>query len=164
MNPVDILSDTVYRDQATRNLDRMFKEWQRIPVARTQLYGLREIARNQPSEVAKYARHQRHRAEAKGPMHQDETDFWRLVHDICERPAPDWSVAGEGRAHLPSELQDESLPVQRKGMSHEERRCRNRLKVEQRNWLHKWKMAHVPAFFQRFCAHALYLRAKSDNR
>lgn len=163
MNQVNLLSDTVYRDQAARKLDHKYQAWNGIPVARAQLYGLREIARNQPTEVPRYAKHQEKRANAKGARHRCEADFWQLVQHLYERRTGTWSLVGEGRGHLPIELRDENVPEKRKGMSPEERRLRNRLKAYQREWLHEWQREHVPAFFQRFCAHALYLVSRAEE-
>ena len=161
MNEVDLLSDTVYRDRAAQYLNGGLGRWRKIPVKKAQIYGLREIARNEPDRVADFARHQRQRADAKGKRLEEE--FWQLVESLWGRPNAEWSVVAEGKIRLREDLRDENIPESRKGMSHEERRHRNRLKVEQRDWIRQWRRRHVPAFFERFCSHALYLLAQSSR-
>ena len=51
MTIVDLLSDTVYRDQARQQLDALLGEIRKFPVKTAQIYGLRQIARQQPEQV-----------------------------------------------------------------------------------------------------------------
>ena len=132
MTIVDLLSDTVYRDQARQQLNALLDEIQRFPVKTAQIYGLRQIARQQPLQVKNFAGYQRTRAERKN--RQSEVQFWQLVERLCDS-RNGWSVRVEGAKHVPPEL--------------ETRR-------RQREWRDRWEKTHVPAFFERFCTHALY--------
>ena len=154
MTLVDLLSDTTYRQQAMGQLHKLLGDGNRFPVKRTQIYGLRQIARQQPGQVKEFANHQRERARLKEK--QAEVEFWTLVADLCSDSAPDWSVLKEGRSHLPEELREENIPKKRPGMTHEEQRDRNKLKKSQKEWLAQWENEHIPAFFERFCTHSLY--------
>lgn len=177
MTIVDRLSDTVYRDQAREQLDALLRELQgylqenyRFPVKRTQLYGLRQIARQQPKQVKNFARHQRERAERKHegaserakPSLESEIKFWKLVESLCDSHT-DWSVHVEGARHAPPELREENIPPRRPGMTDAERRDRNQLRQRLREWNDRWEKTHVPAFFERFCTHALYRLKMSEK-
>ena len=159
---LDLLSDTVYREQACGQLDRFLRKWGELPVQKTQIYGLRQIARQQPRQTGKFAGHQRERAERKLEMKNDdhrleaEIEFWKLVAALCGDSTTGWSVTAEGMSCLPDELREEAVPSRRPGMSPQERRRRKELKQGRSNWLGLWTDAHVPAFFERFCTHALY--------
>ena len=166
MNDVDLLSDTVYRDQATESVERFLDDCEMFPVQKTQLYGLRQIARQQPDKVKDFAKHQRERAERKRenasargrPGLQAEIDFWKLVGDLCGTTSEtsDWSVRQEGLAHAPTELREENIPAKTQGMTPAERSRRNAIRKRQRTWIDQWENEHIPAFFERFCTHALY--------
>lgn len=138
MTIVNRLSDTVYRDQAREQLDALLAN---IPVKRTQLYGLRQIARQQPLQVKNFAEHQRKRAERKN--RQSEVQFWQLVERLCDS-RDGWSVRVEGTRHAPPGLREET-------------------KRRQREWRDGWEKTHVPAFFERFCTHALYRLGVEEN-
>ena len=163
MTNLDLLSDTVYREQAVRQLDDLLGTCETFPVRKTQIYGLRQIARQEPGKVEEFARHQGKRAERKQeqvsergkPGLQAEIEFWDLVRRLCDSTSP-WSVLTEGLEHAPAELRDENIPTWNKGMMPAERTRRNQLKARRREWLARWTGAHVPAFFERFCTHALY--------
>ena len=43
-------------------------------------------------------------------------------------------------------------------MTPAERMHRNQLKKRRQEWIEEWTKEHIPAFFERFCTHALYLR------
>lgn len=141
MTIVDRLSDTVYRDQACKQLDALLREPQEFPVRRTQIYGLRQIARQQPLKVKNFAEHQRERADRKN--RQSEVSFWKLVERLCDSPNG-WSIRVEGTKHEPPEL-------------------RGKTKRRQREWWNEWKKTHIPAFFERFCTHALYRLGVEEN-
>ena len=166
MTCVDLLSDTIYCEQAVQQLDQLLGDSNQFPVKRTQIYGLRQIAKQQPGEVQGFANHQRERVRRKQenasenaqPKLQPEIDFWTLVANLCSNPTSNWSVEEEGRAHLPGDLQN--IPARRQGMTHEEQRHRNELNRRQREWLKQWTNKHIPAFFERFCTHALYRMGK----
>ena len=163
MTNLDLLSDTVYREQAVRQLDDLLGTCETFPVRKTQIYGLRQIAHQEPGRVGEFARHQRERAERKRKQAsergnsglQAEIDFWTLVDKLCDSPSP-WSVLTEGLEHAPAELRDENIPARNKSMTPTERTRRNQLKASRREWLARWTGVHVPAFFERFCTHALY--------
>ncbi len=163
MTTLDLLSDTVYCEQAVRQLDCLLGTCETFPVKRAQIYGLQQIARQEPGKVAEFAKHQSTRAERKQEQVseqaklglQAEIDFWHLVHRLCDSSSP-WSVLTEGWKHAPAELRAENIPPRYKGMSPDERTRRNQLKADQQAWLARWTKDHVPAFFERFCTYALY--------
>ena len=162
MTTLDLLSDTVYCEQAVRQLDCLLGTCETFPVRKTQIYGLRQIARQEPGKVAEFAKHQSARAKRKQEQVseraklglQAEIDFWDLVHRFCDSSSP-WSVLTEGWKHAPPDLQAD-IPPRYKGMSSDERTRRNQLKARQQAWLARWTKDHVPAFFERFCTYALY--------
>lgn len=167
MTLVDLLSDTVYRDQAVRELHPLVQNAVEFPVEASQIHGLREIARQQPAKVSEFARHQKERAERKSEIASETTkqkleseiDFWTLVINLCGAPTSDWSVLREGRDRLPEELREENIPARQSGMTQEERTHRNTLKKRQGEWLNQWTNEHIPAFFQRFCTQCLYRKS-----
>ncbi len=161
MTSLDLLSDTVYREQAIRQLDDLLGECRKFPVQKTQLYGLRQIARQEPRKVRKFAIHQRDRAKRKSE--QDEVEFWTCVDKLCDLSSP-WSVPTEGLKHAPEELREENIPEKIKGMAPAERTHRNELIAQRKKWLDQWARDHIPAFFERFCTHALYCLEKSKAR
>lgn len=169
MTLVDQLSDTLYREQAVKKLDQLVANNDPFPVQRSQIYGLRQIARQQPGEIVNFADHQSSRAKRKqetaSPKKrlelQDEIDFWSLVENLCSNPASDWSVPNEGDGHLPEELRN--IPEKREGMTKEEQGSRNQLRNRRKEWLAQWNNTHVPAFFERFCTHALYRQGMAEN-
>ena len=165
MRSADVLSDTVYREQACKRLDNLLHDRQRFPVEKAQLYGLRQIARQQPTSVADFAKHQRQRAERKLESAsrgrraglEAEIEFWTLVGELCYSNSA-WSVQRSGLEHAPTELREENIPRKRTGMTPAERMHRNQLKKRRQEWIEEWTKEHIPAFFERFCTHALYLR------
>ena len=169
MTRVDLLSDTTYCEQAVKQLDQLLGDSNRFPVERAQIYGLRQIARQQPRKVEEFANHQCERTRRKlenaseraRPNLQAEIDFWTLVSDLCRDSALAWSVHKEGLAHLPVELQN--IPAKRQGMTHEEQRLRKELNNRQREWFVQWTNEHIPAFFERLCTHALYRIGMAKN-
>lgn len=170
MSTLDLLSDTVYREQACERLDDLLDDRQRFPVSRAQLYGLRQIARQQPLEVREFARHQRTRAERKSKTASGqeadldaEIDFWKLVGDLCDSTSG-WSVRGEGLEHAPAEHREENIPPKRAGMTPAERALRKQLTSGRREWLKNWDREHIPAFFERFCLEALYREGTRGGR
>ena len=172
MTLLDLLSDTTYRDRAEEKLDQLLYDTKKFPVARSQIHGLRQIARQQPDKVSEFARHQKTRADRKREIASEEKksdfdpeiNFWDLVVRLCDVSTSDWSVLKEGHAHLPEELRDEKIPENRSGMTPEERTHRNKLRKCQREWLHQWANEHIPAFFQRFCTQCLYRKTLIKDR
>lgn len=168
---VDRLSDTTYREQAVEQLDQLLDSMGTFPVKVTQIYGLRQIARQQPEKVEDFASHQRERAERKlknasesaKPKLKDEIAFWELVDKLCGDSASNWSLQKEGYCYLPEKLREENIPARRKGMTHDEQRHRNELRSCQRKWLEEWKNEHIPAFFERFCTHSIYRLGLAEN-
>ena len=171
MTLVDLLSDTTYRQQAKDQLDKQLDNGNQFPVKRAQIYGLRQIARQQPREVKTFANHQRERARRKEenaserakPALRAEIEFWTLMANLCSDSTSDWSVNKEGHPHLPVELREENIPKKRPGMTHEEQRDRNERRRQKREWLEQWENEHIPAFFERFCTHALYRLGLAEN-
>ena len=171
MTDLDQLSDTVYREQAVRQLDDLLGACRSFPVERTQIYGLRQIARQEPGKVGEFARCQRERAERKreqiskrgGSELDAEIEFWSLVDKLCRSSSP-WSVLSEGLERAPAELRNENIPAGTKGMPRDERTRLKQLKQGQKKWLEQWTKDHVPAFFERFCAHALFRLTEKNSR
>lgn len=157
MTHIDLLSDTTYREQAVRQLHPLLDNATQFPVESSQIYGLRQIARQQPDKVLKFAEHQRGRAEKLGK--QNEVDFWALVAKLCKPSTADWSLDKEGHVYLPEDLRAENIPKKQPGMPGEERARINALENRQKEELQKWVNAHIPAFFQRFCTECMYRKA-----
>ena len=166
---LDLLSDTVYREQAVEQLDGLLRNCEKFPLEKSQIYGLRQIARQQPGQVRKFAGCQGQRATRKLEMKGERGDrrleaeiaFWKLVADLCEgldanRPDIEWSVVKAGIDHLPIDLRDANIPERRPDMTADERRRRKELRRKRKEWLARWSEAHFPAFIERFCTHALF--------
>ena len=167
MTDMDLLSDTVFPGEARKAVDTVLKVCGAIPVADTQLYGLRQAARQQPGKVPQFARKQRDRAEKRN--NSDETTFWSLVGYLCSGSTSQsgwssegWSLDEEARRRLPEELHH--LPSRQDMKTNEERQRRNQMASEQTRLLNEWKAQGIPAFFERFCAHCLYQRALTNSR
>ena len=164
MSCVDLLSDTVYREQAHKQLDDLLSNHGNIPVQKSQIYGLRQIARQAPLSVNQFADRQRERAERKletvsrnvPSSLEAEIDFWKLVGVLCDERTPDWSVVTEGLKHIPPELRAENIRAKSTG-----RARRKQLRAHRNEWIDRWKTDHLPAFFERFCTHALYRKQPS---
>ena len=173
MTSLDVLSDTLYRQQAVVQLDRLLEAGDPFPVEKSQLYGLRQIARQQPLKVSGFAEKQRKRVERKMKntkngssifqRMEDEVRFWKLVTDLCDSSPSnqDWTLGQTAGSHLPPELNQ--VPDRQKGMTHEDRTRRNQLKKEKREWEQAWYEAHIPAFFERFCTHYLFRMALQNE-
>ena len=173
MTRLDVLSDTIYRHQAIVQLDRLLEAGDSFPIERTQVYGLRQISRQQPLKVSNFAEKQRTRVERKmentkvgTPSYhrmEDEVRFWKLVTDLCDSSPSnqDWTLGQTAGSHLPPELNQ--VPDRQKGMTHEDRTRRNQLKKEKREWEQAWYEAHIPAFFERFCTHYLFRMALQNE-
>ena len=164
MTILDLRSDTIYREQAIAQLDELLGDYGTFPVGRAQIYGLRQIARQEPDRIQKFARHQRERAERRqeGASLTAEIDYWNLVENLCNPSSPK-SVFTDWQKHAPDELREENIPIRREGMTHSDRAHRNQLKAKQKQWLEQWAEDHLPAFFERFCAHALYRLGMSES-
>ena len=155
MTELDVLSDTVYRKKAMEVLQRSA-----LPVSTTQIKGLRQIAQHQPRQVQSFAEHQKTRADKK--RRSEEGAFWQLVIALCSDNAAqgDWSLHKEAESDMPAHLKN--IPDRTDCKTLEERTQRNQRVSERRAWLEKWNADHIPAFFQRFCTHYLYLKARSQ--
>lgn len=161
---LDLLSDTEYPVHACGSLDRFLGDCERLPVQRSQIYGLRQIARQEPSKVHDFASHQRERAGRKqetaserGRLSlQAEIDFWSLVNQLCTSTADSWSVRRTGLEYAPPDLQEENIPAKSECRTNADRTRRSQLRKRQKEWLDGWTEKHIPAFFERFCTHALY--------
>ena len=141
MTTVDLLSDTVYRDQARAQLEKIGQ----VPVKRAQIYGLRQIARQQPLKVKEFAQRQRERAERRNPNASEIRLWWSLVEQLCESTTDtDWSVRKEVLKFAPEDFM-------------------NQTKKRRREWLDEQEKTHRPALFERFCTHALYRLAESET-
>ena len=165
---VDLLSDTTYREQAVEQLDQLLGNSSKFPVKSTQIYGLRQIARQEPERIGDFATHQRQRAQSRYDAENDrrnprdsnlqslqaEIDFWTLVDNLCSSGTSNWSLTEERDSHIPVDLQN------RPDLSRRERRELNERKEK---WFEQWKKEHFPAFFERFCTHCLYCIAMADE-
>lgn len=161
MTLVDLLSDTVYRQQAVEQLYQLLGSDTQFPVESTQIYGLRQIARQEPEKVKVFADHQRKRAERKCETAsqnaqqrlESEIEFWTLVVNLCHETTDRWSVIRERNSHIPVNLQNRS------DMSRRERR---EIGERRNEWCEQWDNEHIPAFFERFCTHCLFCVAKAE--
>ena len=161
MTLVDFLSDTVYRLQAVQQLYQLLDGADEFPVRTAQIYGLRQIARQEPEKVKVFADHQRKRAERKCETAsqnalqrlESEIEFWTLVVSICNETTVSWSVIRERNSHIPANLQN------RPDMSRRERR---EIGERRNEWCEQWDNEHIPAFFERFCTHCLFCIAKAE--
>ena len=161
MTLVDLLSDTVYRPQAVQQLYQLLDGADEFPVKAAQIYGLRQIARQEPEKVKVFADHQRQRAERKCETAsqnaqqrlESEIEFWTLVANLCNGTTVSWSVIQERDSHIPANLQNRS------DMSRRERREIGERRDE---WCEQWDNEHIPAFFERFCTHCMFCIAKAE--
>ena len=161
MRRVDLLSDTIYCQQAVKQLHQLLGGANEFPVKATQVYGLRQIARQEPEKVEIFAGHQRERAERKYETASQngqqrlkfEIEFWTLVADLCNGTTSNWSVILERDSHIPADLQSRSGMSRREGKELRERR---------KEWDKQWDNEHIPAFFERFCTHCLYCIGKAE--
>ncbi len=157
MTHIDLLSDTTYRQQAVRQLHQLLGNATEFPVESSQIYGLREIARQQPDKVSEFSEHQRVRAEKLEK--QNEVNFWALVEKLCKPSTTDWSLYKEGHAYLPEDIRTENIPKKQSGMPQEERARINSLENRQKERLRQWVNEHIPVFFERFCTQCMYRKA-----
>ena len=163
MTHVDMLSDTTYREQAVRQLHQLLGNAGEFPVKSSQIYGLRQIARQQPDKVSKFAKHQGERAAKLGK--QTEVDFWALVANLCSDSASGWSVPKQGHNYLPEELGDQyflDIPGTTPQETQQNQGHNNKLKKIRQEWFRHWNNEHIPAFFERFCTHCLYCIGKAE--
>ena len=169
MTLVHLLSDTVYPQQAVKQLHQLLDGANEFPVKAAQIYGLRQIARQEPKRIREFAKHQGQRAKSRYDAEDDrknprdsvlqslqaEIDFWTLIDNLCNGTTFNWSVIQERDSHIPEDLQN------RPDMSRRERRklgeCRDK-------WSEQWDNEHIPAFFERFCTYCLYCIAKAEMR
>ena len=80
MTLVDLLSDTVYRQQAVKQLHQLLGSDNQFPVETTQIYGLRQIARQEPERIGDFATHQRQRAQSRYEAENDRRNPSSLSH------------------------------------------------------------------------------------
>ena len=179
MTLVDLLSDTVYRQQAAQQLHQLSGNDNQFPVEPSQIHGLRQIARQEPERVGGFATHQGQRAQNRYDAENErsnpraevlqkwetEVNFWTLVANFCGDSPDRWSVKTEGHNYLPQELRDDNLR-EVTGTTQQERQQiqqhNNRIKRERREWLKEWDTKHIPVFFERFCTHCLFCIAKAE--
>ena len=179
MTLVDLLSDTIYRQQAAKQLHQLLGNDKKFPVEPSQIHGLRQIARQEPERIGDFAIHQGQRAQSRYEAEENksnpktevlrnwktEINFWTLVANFCGDSPDRWSVKTEGRAYLPEELHYENLrevPGATPQETQQNQQHNNRIRRGQREWLGEWDKEHIPAFFERFCTHCLYCIAKAE--
>lgn len=179
MTLVGLLSDTIYRQQAVKQLHQLLGDDKKFPVEPTQIYGLRQIARQEPERVGDFATHQGQRAqnrydaenERRNPKAEvlqkweTEVNFWTLVTNFCGDSPDRWSVKTEGHSYLPEEFRNENrreVPGSNPKETTQNQQHNNSLKKGQRDWLEKWSNEHIPAFFERFCTHCLFCIGKAE--
>ena len=163
MTCVDLLSDTTYREQAVKQLDQLLSGSIEFPVKTTQIYGLRQIARQESGRVLEFAAKQGERAEKL--QKQYEVDFWALVADLCRESVSGWSVLKEGQPYLPEKLGDQNfreVPGATPQETTKNQEHNNKLRESRQEWYQQWGNKHIPAFFERFCTHCLYCIAKLE--
>ena len=179
MTLVDLLSDTIYRQQAAQQLHQLLGNDKKFPVEPSQIHGLRQIARQEPEKIGDFSNHQGRRAQSRYDAENEksrpraevlqkwetEVNFWTLVANFCGDSPDRWSVKTEGRGHLPEEFEDSNLrevPGATPQETTKNQQHNNRLRKGQRDWLEKWDNEHIPAFFERFCTHCLFCIAKAE--
>jgi hypothetical protein len=165
---MDLLSDTLFREQAVRALEA-FQQQHDLVIKRSQIEGLRQIAVNEPGKVLEFAKHQRTRAEDRNkqrhsPKLDQEIAFWKLVEDICGTTTTSpvtWSLMKFAQETAPEGCQVSrphgSAPA-------EQHKAYREAKERARLWGDRRIAEDYPAFFQRFCAHYLYLVATRGNQ
>ena len=179
MTFVDLLSDTTYRQQAVKQLHQLLGNDNQFPVKPSQIHGLRQIARQEPSKVKDFAAHQGARAQSRYDDENEksnprndvlqslkaEIDFWTLVVNLCSDSASEWSVPTEGSCYLPEELGDQNLletPGATQQETQERQQHNGKLRREKREWFERWENEHIPEFFDRFCTQCLYYIGKAE--
>jgi hypothetical protein len=177
MTELDLLSDTEFRARAIEFLDAFARQHapNGCPVKRAQITGLRQIAFNEPAKVKEFAEHQRTRAAARletiNPKKEeqrqrwkDQVDFWQFIERLCDGRPPkhSWSLAQEMEKHRPEECKL-APPAAGARLSREEQESRNAVKQREREWSARWMADYYPAFFQRLCAHYLYLMSQQPE-
>ena len=147
---INLDADTRLREEARRLVRDFLETHPSARISPTQLHGLRQVASQQPSRVASFAKHQSDREQAK------ETDkaFWKLVHQIVSSSGqqPRWSLrkhaAEQAKAvFVDSEVQGSADPT----------------KKQIDEVLHRY----IPVFFSLFCVEFLYqqqLRANQSQK
>lgn len=174
MLDIDIAADTELGQRAINAANKYVKDnaaesYQREDrwlIARSQITGLRQIAVNEPSQIGRFADHQRKKDEAKlANTRQEERqrelqakiDFWKLVKELCDGRAPKsaWSLTQERDQALPNDLEDEKLPSGAQ-LTKEQQAERKEKRERWERWNRRLEQDHYAAFFQRFCIHYLY--------
>ena len=162
---LDILADTVFRDEAAKAVDAFVHEHD-CPVKRAQIAGLRQIAANEPARLLEFGKHQREKAarrleatrrDDKRAEFEGQIAFWDLVSRLCGA-----SGGGETSWSL-SKLAEEQAPADCRGVHRppgnapaEEHRAYREAKARADAWQAQRKAEDYPVFYQRFCAHYLY--------
>jgi hypothetical protein len=157
---LDIAADTVFRDEAVGALERFAGE-HGCPVRRTQIEGLRQVAFNQPGGVRDFADHQRKKAERR--QFGDEIAFWDLIVRVCgsvNSPASQWSLHRFADEQMPADCRVGKKP--HPSAPPDQHRAHREAKQRSDSWYRKRVAEDYPAFFQRFCAHYLYLLSKQE--
>lgn len=172
---LEIAGDTLFRERAIEALDRYWqerrlgvlekeKDW---PVSRNQISTIRQIARQQPHEMAAFAAHQQKRAEAKNynNRYDDEIAFWKLLAGVCKpRGAdPSWALEQYAEETAPPELADPFAGQTKSQLSTEQRQQRSAVKKNRDRWLDVWRRHAYPLFFQHFTAHYLYVATRTKK-
>lgn len=161
MKPYDLstLADGVLREQAVAAVESLRKNGFPKPkdFGRTQMKNLQHIARVEPLQVSKYAKHQHEKLPRDNDgyvrsSHQDIATVWQSVMD-CYRGGSKreaWSLDQEGRKYWEQVWQtlDTSVP---QGASVEDRQQRNLLKADRKQFQETWLADTVPIFFDHFC-------------
>jgi hypothetical protein len=159
-------ADLELRDRAVEAL-RDFASRHQLPVERTQIAGLRQIAGNEPGLLKDFLDRQRERAQKRFQSSgerdmraRDEVAFWEMVGHLCTGKPPrcPWSLDQDAEADVPAELRGEKLPAGAK-LSPEERTARQKRDDQRRAFLDAWRRRVYPVFFQHFCAEYLYRKA-----
>jgi hypothetical protein len=169
----DVLADTVLRDEAAQALGEFARE-HGCPVGRSQVEGLRQVAANQPGELRPFADHQREKAARRqqgvNPNSEKyarlgrEVAFWDLVVRLCgstSTPPGRWSLQRLAEEMAPVDCRAGQRP--HGSAPPEEHRAYREARQRAEAWRKARLAADYPAFFQRFCAHYLYLLGKQES-
>uniref|UniRef100_A0A7C2C4U7 Uncharacterized protein n=1 Tax=Thermus islandicus TaxID=540988 RepID=A0A7C2C4U7_9DEIN len=155
MLEIDIAADTELGQRAQEAVKQYLRqhgeEWYRCsddwPIARSQISGLRQIALNEPRQVAAFAEHQRQKAEAKHKTTKKEERqaeleaeiaFWELIKQLCDGKPPKvpWSLTQARDKALPAELQEERQPPGAK-LTKEQQEARKQKQAQRESWLRR---------------------------
>jgi hypothetical protein len=158
-----IYADTVLRDKAVVAVSDFARQHD-LPVKRSQISGLRQIAGNEPGLLKDFLDHQRDRAQKRfqssgqrNETFESEIKFWEMVGLLClgRPPRCEWSLELDAEYHITPDMRNEKLPPGAQ-VSAEQRAIRQRRDEHRKSFLESWRRRVYPIFFQHFCAEYLF--------